>query len=425
MACRGSGVQIPSAPLTKMNISFIKEILNQTKNLALSQFFIAIVSLLQVSLVVKILGVEKYGIVTLMVTLPSLVFRALHSKNSDVTLLSLKKGSALIYSYMFDFIVGFLSFLICILLLNLPIKSYFGINNLDSYILIFIASRILQTFSESSKAWLVKEDNLKKFSILESLSVGVRFIAITTLISSSATVENYILGQTIYSIFYGVSSIYIINKSTQFGSFRIDDFISYVKTIFPLYKDIRFNQIIGLVPQHFDVIIISIVSDFSSVGIYRFAKRLIEPVNYIISIFNPWLQSKLSQKDNSFSIKAFFIKFLLPLVLLVNLFYIFLGKSVIKFFASNDFLVSYEPMIILLFGYSCFLLTFWIRQYLLFNNLIRFHTYGRIIYTSSFILISLSIAPTYGYNGIALSLSISMVLQKTFEYLIYKGKLTQ
>ena len=112
MACRGSGVQIPSAPLTKMNISFIKEILNQTKNLVLSQFFIAIVSLLQVSLVVKILGVEKYGIVTLIVTLPSLVFRALHSKNSDVALLSLKKGSALIYSYIFDLIVGFLSCLL-------------------------------------------------------------------------------------------------------------------------------------------------------------------------------------------------------------------------------------------------------------------------------------------------------------------------
>ena len=102
MACRGSGVQIPSAPLTIMNISFIKEILSQTKELVLSQFFIALVSLLQVSLVVKILGVENYGIVTLMVTLPTLVFRALHSKNSDVTLVSIKQDSLVGYSYLFD-----------------------------------------------------------------------------------------------------------------------------------------------------------------------------------------------------------------------------------------------------------------------------------------------------------------------------------
>ena len=63
------------------------------------------------------------------------------------------------------------------------------------------------------------------------------------------------------------------------------------------FTDIRFNQIIGIIPQHFDVIVVSIISDYSAVGIYRFAKRLIEPINYIISIFNPWLQSKLSHEQ--------------------------------------------------------------------------------------------------------------------------------
>ena len=207
MACRGSGVQIPSAPLTIMNISFIKEILSQTKELVLSQFFIALVSLLQVSLVVKILGVENYGIVTLMVTLPTLVFRALHSKNSDVTLVSIKQDSLVGYSYLFDLLIGFFAFLSCMITLNLPISSYFGIETLDSYIVVFLASRIIQTFSESSKAWLIKQGKLRKFSILESLSVGIRFLAIVLLISNSPTVENYILGQTIYSTFYGIVSI--------------------------------------------------------------------------------------------------------------------------------------------------------------------------------------------------------------------------
>ena len=114
MACRGSGVQIPSAPLNKMNISFVREILKQTKDLILSQFFVAAVSLLQVSLVVKLLGVEKYGIVTLIVTLPSLVFRALHSKNSDVTLLTLNEKSSVLYSYLFDMLIGLVAFLICL-----------------------------------------------------------------------------------------------------------------------------------------------------------------------------------------------------------------------------------------------------------------------------------------------------------------------
>ena len=206
--------------------------------------------------------------------------------------------------------------------------------------------------------------------------------------------------------------------------FNWNDFKKFLKSVFPLYKDIRLNQIIGLIPQHFDVIIISIVSDYSAVGIYRFAKRLIEPVNYIIAIFNPWLQNKLSQEAEMFRIQTFLRKFLLPLVTTVILFYILLGKTVIELIGSEDFTIAYEPMLILLSGYSFYLLTFWIRQYLLFNKLIRFHTYGRVLYSSTFILLSLFIAPLYGYNGIAISLSFSMILQKIFEYFIYKTKLS-
>ena len=91
MACRGSGVQIPSAPLTKMNISYIKKIFLETKELFTSQALIAILSLVQVSYVVKQLGAEKYGVITLLVTFISLFFRALHSRNSDVALLAFKK----------------------------------------------------------------------------------------------------------------------------------------------------------------------------------------------------------------------------------------------------------------------------------------------------------------------------------------------
>ena len=46
-----------------------------------------------------------------------------------------------------------------------------------------------------------------------------------------------------------------------------------------------------------------------------------------------------------------------------------------------------EPMMILLLGFVIYLLTFWIRQYLLFSNLIQFHAYGRIIYTLTFLVL--------------------------------------
>ena len=57
MACKGSGVQIPSAPLTIM-----KKFLNETKELLLSQGLIAVLAIIQVRVVATNLGPEAYGL---------------------------------------------------------------------------------------------------------------------------------------------------------------------------------------------------------------------------------------------------------------------------------------------------------------------------------------------------------------------------
>ena len=110
---------------------------------------------------------------------------------------------------------------------------------------------------------------------------------------------------------------------------------------------------------------------------------------------------------------------------MVTLFYVLFGKTFIEIVGSEEFLKSYEPLVILLIGYVTFLLTFWVRQLLLFNNLIIFHTYGKLIYTFSFIFFSLILSPAYGYNGIALSLTIAIIFQKLFEIRIYRKKVIQ
>ena len=142
MACTGSGVQIPSAPQILVKFLYIKEIYLQTKELISSQFLIAIIAVLQVSYVVKQLGVENFGMVTLIITLPSLIFRATHSRNSDVTLLALKKGSNVFTeSIIFDFLIGLFSFSVCFLIFYSELGSYFGIKEITPVILLYLFSR--------------------------------------------------------------------------------------------------------------------------------------------------------------------------------------------------------------------------------------------------------------------------------------------
>ena len=429
MACTGSGVQIPSAPQTNMNLKYIKEIFSQTKDLIGSQSGIAVISIIQVSFVVNQLGPEKYGAVVLLIAIPSLIFRATHSRNIDANLLILKKDNNLFFeSLLFNFITGLMAGLICIfaftnpLLINSSIGEYFGLEVLSLTLLLYIFSRIIQTFSETTKSLLIFHNDMKRYSLLEIGSVFVRFTTIVILLLNDPTIENYLIAQSIYGFIFGLSGIYLVKTHLENSKNKIN-IKNYIKKFLSSYKKIRYDQIIGLIPQHFDVILLAIIIDLEAVGIYQFAKRLVEPINFLIVTFNPWLQNKLKSEDKSFQLNKFFLQILIPITTILIFIYLVFGRNLILLLGNENFINSYEPMLILLIGFITYFLTFWIRQYLLFNDLIEFHAYGRIIYSITFIVLALVLSNSFSAIGIAGSLTIAMVSQKFFELIVYRKKI--
>ena len=301
--------------------------------------------------------------------------------------------------------------------------DYFGIETLSNVLLIYLLTRIIQTFSETSKSILIFHNDLRRYSLLEISSVIVRFIAIVFLLLNDPSVENYLIAQSIYGITFGLFGLYLSNKYRDSSDFKIRHFKAYSKSIRSSYGKIRYDQIIGLIPQHFDVILLAIVVDIQTVGIYQFAKRLVEPINYLVVTFNPWLQNKLKSEDKDFNITSFFRRILLPIsILLFGIYFIF-GRNLILFIGNEEFINSFEPMMVLLIGFTTYLLSFWIRQYLLFADLIQFHAYGRIVYSFVFLVLAILLSDSFSSLGVAIALSSAMVLQKLFEYTIYLIKI--
>jgi len=408
-----------------MNISYIKKIFLETKELFTSQALIAILSLVQVSYVVKQLGAEKYGVITLLVTFISLFFRALHSKNSDVALLAFKKEDKNIFypALLFDFLIGVLAMILCLTIYLTPYFSKINIENFSMYLLLFLFCRTIFNFSETSKATLINAGKLKILSSMELSGILIRFFLIISLISIDPTIQNYLLGQSLYLLSYGLIAVAISRKEINTKRYESKmNFREYWLSVKNIYKKIRYDQVLGLIPQHFDILLLSLLGDLTLVGIYKFAKRLVEPINYIVTGFNPWIQNQYSNRK-IIDFSDFVKKLLLPLSTVILLIFITTGKKIIELIGSNEFASAYEPMIILTFGYLIYLLTFWIRQALLFNELIIYHAYGRLIY--SFVFIILSIPLTYFFNvaGLAYSLSSAIALQKIFEYIVYKKKI--
>ncbi len=404
-----------------MNFNYLKTVLLETKELAFSQVLIVVLLFVQISIVTRGLGTSNYGRAALVLALIALIFRTFHSRNSDVTLLMLKKHGKNIYtiSLLFDIFIGIISMFFCVILFQSSFNTLFGGYQYNLILLILLSSRVIQTLSESSKAVLTFHGKFNKFALVDSVSNISRFLAIVILFYFEQSIENYFLGHALFSITYGLLGVFVCRKYIKMSDISIKNIKEYFQ-IFKLdfFKQ-RADQFVGIIPQHLDLIILGYFTDFSTVGIFRIAKRLVEPINYVITILNPYVQNQLSRDKIDINFKDLIKNFLLPLIFVLTITYLSFGRNFIQFLSGKEFLEAFYPMTILLGGYCIYLATFWIRQLLLFNDLLQYHVVSRLIATVSFLILSFLFVNQHGASGLAAALSISMVLQKVYEFYIY------
>ena len=404
-----------------MNLNYFKSVFLETKELAFSQVLIVLLLFIQISVVTKGLGTSNYGRAALVLALVALIFRTLHSRNSDVTLLMLKKHGKNIYtvSLLFDFLIGIISMFICIILFQSSFNTLFGDYQLNLTLTVLLSSRVIQTFSESSKAVLTFHGKFKKFAVVDSVSNISRFSAIVILFYFEQSIENYLLGQAVFSATYGLLSVFVCRKYLETSDISIKNIKEYFQVFKLDFFKQRADQLVGIIPQHLDLIILGYFTDFSTVGLFRIAKRLIEPINYIVTILNPYVQNKLSSDNPDINFKELIKNFLLPLIFVLTIIYLSFGRNFIQFLSGKEFIEAFFPLMILLGGYFTYLATFWIRQLLLFNDLLQYHAVSKLIATFSFLVLSFLLVNQHGASGLAAALSISMVLQKLYEFNIY------
>jgi len=401
-----------------MNFKYLKTLLFEIKELASSQVLIVIILFVQVGIVTRGLGTTSYGQAVLVLALIAVIFRTFHARNSDVTLLMLKKYGENMFtlSLIYDLLIGIICYLICLVLFQSGFNSLFGNYNLSFALNILLICRIFQTLSESSKAVLTFNGQFKKFALVDTVSSLMRFITIVILFSINASIDNYFIGQAVFSIVYGVFGFFICRNYLRISEVSIKNLTDYFIKFKADFLKQRLDQLVGIVPQHLDLVILGYFTDLSTVGIYRIAKRLVEPITYIISVLTPLVQNQLSKESLRVNFSELVKNFLLPLSAIIIIPYVYFGENLISLISGSSFLDAYEPMLVLVIGYIIYLNTFWIRQLLLFSNLIQYHSVSRLISLVVFALTSFFFVNQFAAVGIAIALSLSMILQKFYEF---------
>ena len=413
MACKGSGVQIPSAPL-----SIMKKFLNETKELLLSQGLIAILAIIQVRIVATNLGPETYGNIGVYLGLVGLSFRFLSSRNSDLVLINFKSTNKnfLKSAIYFEILLGVVSLIV--------VYGIFFVyyNFIFNYLLLYFVTRVFVNIQEVFKGVFTHKGDMKTYSFVESLSNITRFILVVTFVSFNPDISSFFYALTFHQLFVSILVLFLLfrNDTNRAEKITLREYINLSKSNF--YK-IRTDQSVGLIPTHLDVVVIGYFADYYSAGIYRMAKKLVDPINSLIVAFSPWMLNKIND-ESDYNFRNLFTNILLPSSVIIISFYYFFGNKLIELIAGNEFRDSFLPMMILIFGFMSYYLTFWTRHFLFMNNLILKHTIGRIINLIIFLITAPLLISNYGFNGIAISISLSTIFQKLYElssYLKYKN----
>ena len=408
MACKGSGVQIPSAPLTIM-----KKFLNETKELLLSQGLIAVLAIIQVRVVATNLGPEAYGNIGVYLGLVGLSFRILSSRNSDLVLINFKSThkNFLNSAIYFEILLGIVSL---IFVYGIFFVYYDFIFN---YLILYFVTRVFLNILEVFKGVFTHNGDMKTYSLVESSSNITRFILVVTFVSLNPDISSFFYALTFHQLFVSVLVLLLLFKKDTNKAEKIT-FKEYIKMSKSNFYKIRTDQSVGLIPTHLDVVVIGYFADYYSAGIYRIAKKLVDPINSLIVAFSPWMLNKINNQGD-YNFRNLFINILLPSSVIIVSFYYLFGSNLIEIIAGDEFADAFLPMMILLFGFMSYYLTFWTRHFLFMNDLIHKHTIGRVIN----LIIFLSTAPffisNFGFNGIAISISLSTAFQKLYEFSVY------
>ena len=408
MACKGSGVQIPSAPLKIM-----KKFLNETKELLLSQGLIAVLAIIQVRVVATNLGPEAYGNIGVYLGLVGLSFRILSSRNSDLVLINFKSThkNFLNSAIYFEILLGIVSL---IFVYGIFFVYY---NFIFNYLFLYFVTRVFLNILEVFKGVFTHNGDMKTYSLVESSSNITRFILVVTFVSLNPDISSFFYALTFHQLFVSVLVLLLLVKKDTNKAEKIT-FKEYIKMSKSNFYKIRTDQSVGLIPTHLDVVVIGYFADYYSAGIYRIAKKLVDPINSLIVAFSPWMLNKIN-KQGDYNFRNLFINILLPSSVIIFSFYYLFGSNLIEIIAGDEFADAFLPMMILLFGFMSYYLTFWTRHFLFMNDLIHKHTIGRVIN----LIIFLSTAPffisNFGFNGIAISISLSTAFQKLYEFSVY------
>ncbi len=400
--------------------------------LTLAKSITLILSFVQGILIARWLGPELYGIAALIMGFPNSVYTFFDARSSEASIRYLsefhvrgERERALAMcklGYAVDLGIAILAFVVVLAMAQWAASRIVQRPETTTLIIIYSAAFLPRALMGTSYAMLIALERFSWIASLEILTGGLRTVLVLGLVVASWQVTGVIWGNaiamSIMGLLYGIVAYMSCRKAWQASwlSSNWKALRGYFRPIFRFVAYSDLSLLIGMVPQQLDVVLLGYFREPTEVGYYKLTKSIVTTgisplIAPLQSVLYPRLAKTWALRDG----KAL-RKDIRQVATYVG---IPLGGAIILAALLMPFIIpalagdTYRPAIIatqiLLVGYSIRLTFFWLRPLYFALDRVREWNWGIFIYSSLFLIICFLVVKSWGYKGMALSSTLSLV----------------
>lgn len=403
----------------------------------------AALSFIQGMVVARWLGPELYGVAALVMTVPAVVYAFFDARSSEASVKYLSEFHArgerdrvlamCKLGYAVDLAIAASTFLVVVATVRWTASSVIHRPEVVGLILVYAAAFVPRAFVGTSYAVLATLGRFPLVALIDTVTTVLRVGLVLGLVLAGWQVAGVVWGNAVAivagGLLYGATAL-VLTQQTWKASWLRGNWQTLKGQRrgifwFLVYNDL--NALVSMIPKQLDVVILGYVRNPTEVGFYKLAKSLAATVSYLVgplqSVTYPDLVRLWGVGDRLMfwrKVKRLAWQVGVPLGLVVLMGTAFVPR-IVSALAGRAYAPSIVATQVLLVGSAVWLTFFWLRPVYLAVVRVRQWSAGIAIYSVSFICLAALTVPSWGANGVVLSLLAVTILFHLFMGALLRG----
>ena len=393
-------------------------------------------------LIARFLGVEQFGLFSLIIAYVGIVNGLVDLKSSEAVVRYVgqykelgeknKVLSFIKFFYALDFLVGVAALGTCLLLAGVANDLFIHSEDAFKFTLIYSSSVLVSSINKNSEAVLRVFEKFKTIAFMRTSRTGLRVILIAGSLIAGFGIEGVLVCYVVAAfVFFLMLQITVVGVLKQLGFKRWTTAkIENVRaTITEIRSFVFTSTFTGFLSNAFSrqspILVLGYFTSKEAVGLYRVAIIFfgvsVRLRTHVLETIYPALvaaQSRGSREDFS-EIVSYSTKNLLKVFLPVGLIFLLFAKQIITIFFGS----AYEPAVLamqliviseVLSGFY-----FWIDSVELALNKLKQRAIRVVLSSVSYVAALFILVQMYSYNGAAASRLVPAVLVFVFSLFMF------